>query len=464
MAFDKPIIIDRIPEHVTSKSGVKLKTVMRQMDRVADGGTSDGKFTRFNFRHIQNLNDLYLKAKSPFAYETKSRFRTFAGFHLFIAKFILSQRCRDPKNWHTKEVVENDRRVKKRTCENFPEPFAPPRIRRRRKRRPKRRQRKALPKPDTSNNNDDILSMRHGARTNVTALKPDKALNLKLSDDALRRVITLPGKGYDSDSLICKNTRKGPKCTMGGALMSMQTLCAKHRGRLPEELQKRCPTRKPNLASIMKGICPGNKGCMPCITKAQLRNLKKNNMTAYRAFMSTLRPHILVLNDCLPRCDGTTPIKPKRVNPDGTVTFRKPKRGLDITLWLMKARGEDHLAPQKLRYLDRTRAKRLKMRKRWNRRIEEVYFVRIDGRLLKIWQRKDLSYAAKRQILFELWDECLEDNGSERTKKVQRARAAIIRFIKKKLPQGSPRAYTAQELKRTSLLRAGKTSFNPYDS
>lgn len=464
MDFRKPIKIDRIPDHVTLKSGAKLKTVMRQMDRVADGGTSDGKFTPFNFRHIQSLGDFYLKAKSPFAYETKSRFRSFADFHLFIVKFIISQRCKDPKNWHTKEIVENDRQVKKHTCENFREPFAPPKIRRRRKPRPKRRQKIAPPKPDRSNENDDILSMRHGPRKKTEPLKPDRKLNLRLSDDSLRRIITMPRRDRAPGTVVCRSTRSGPACTMGGAPISMQTLCAEHRGRLPIILDEKCPPRKPDLANIVKGICLGAKGCMPCITKRRLRNLRIKHPAAYRDFMKRLRPHVLVSKDCLPRCDGTTPIKPERINPDGTVTFRKPRMEFDRTTGRFSMPGRNYRIWEKLRYLDRTRAKRLKIRRRWKQRIEKGYFTHIDARLHKIWQRNDLSYAAKKQVLFELWNECLENDGSEKAKRTQRARSAIIRFIRKHLPKGSPHAYTAQELKRMARLRAGRAPFNPYNS
>jgi len=98
MDFNDPIKISRIKDYVTLKNGTKLKDALRSLDSYADGGVSDGQFTRANFRRLQRMGRFYLKAKNLFAYDVKMHFSTFAQFHRFIARFILSQRCKDPKN------------------------------------------------------------------------------------------------------------------------------------------------------------------------------------------------------------------------------------------------------------------------------------------------------------------------------------------------------------------------------
>lgn len=468
MDFNDPIKISPIKDYVTLKNGIKLKDALRSLDSFADGGRSDGQFTRANFRRLQKMGRFYLKAKNLFAYDTKMRFSNFAQFHQFVARFILSQRCKDPKNWHEKEIVANDVVVKKRVCESFPEPAVPPKRRFRRRTRQKRRttqpRKDISPKPDRSDDNDDILSMRHGPRKQVEALKPSRNPNTKMPDDSLRRLITMPRRGLARGTMICKNTPSGPKCTVGGKPIAMKTLCAKYKDRLPVHVAERCPERKPDLANIMRGMCLAGNGCTPCITKSNLSALQRKNPAAYRYFMKNMRPHMVVSKDCLPRCNGSAPFRPKRINSDGTVTFHKPRVTHDPNSSRFRIWERDYRVFDKLRYLDRTRAKRLAIRKQWKRKIERGYFKSLNARLLKLWRRKDMSYAAKRWTLFELWNECLENGTTERARKAQFARSMIIAFIKKQLPKGSPHAFTTAELARIAKLRAGASPFKPYSS
>lgn len=468
MDFNDPIKIGGIKDYVTLKNGIKLKDALRSLDSFADGGQSDGQFTRANFRRLQKMGRFYLKAKNLFAYDTKVHFSTFAQFHKYIVKLALSQRCKDPRNWREKEVIESDMRVKQRVCESFPEPAVPPKRRFRRKTRLKQR----TPQPDRSDDNDDILSMRHGPRKQVAALKPSRKPNVKLSDDSLRRIITMPGNKQNSGTLACRNTPKGPKCTMSGAAVAIGTLCKKYRDRLPLGMLKMCPPTKPDMKMIAKTLFIQLKKQGQCISKCSLRNIRRKNPVAHFLLQSILQ-FLPTKVQCNNPCPDSQDSIVQRVNPDGTVTFRKWRPTFDIaklmltfdvSFMIMQARGKDPYAPQKLEYLDRTREKRLAIRKRWNRSIERGYFRTLNSRLLKLWRRKDMSYAAKRWTLFELWDECLENGTSERARKAQRARSMIIAFIRKQLPKGSAHAFTAAELARIAKLRAGESPFKPYNS
>lgn len=411
-----------------------------------------------NFRFFQRKSLRYLRRKYANATYLK-RFHRFGHFHRYVRYYIQSKQCDDPR------IIKLLKSQPKLTdgprfhCTPFPEPALPPlpkRRRRRRKKRIKRPARKTAIKQHAQKKKTKNRAKPSAPKPSAKAITPRQVarrhpLKLYLSDATLAKIIKLPRANDDSHGVSCRQTATGIKCFQNRRQLSLATLCDKnYRERIPLALSRKCPPRKPDLASMMKGMCLddlNNRICTPCITKAQLRDLKNNNPIAFRTFMARMRPHTLVLKECLPRCDGTTPIKPKRINPDGSVIFRT---------------SDNYRPMEKLRFLDRTRAKRLAIRRRWKRNIERKYFASLNARLLKIWQGKNQSFAEKRQTLFELWDECLEPNGSRRGQRAQVARRIMIRFIRNNLPAGSPHAYTRIELATIAKQRRGKIPFNPY--
>jgi hypothetical protein len=64
---------------------------------------------------------------------------------------------------------------------------------------------------------------------------------------------------------------------------------------------------------------------------------------------------------------------------------------------------------------------------------------------------------ARRAALFELWDECGEDEAG------LRARAVVIGWIRAKLPAGSGDAYTAEEIETLQARRTSTAAFVPYE-
>jgi hypothetical protein len=62
----------------------------------------------------------------------------------------------------------------------------------------------------------------------------------------------------------------------------------------------------------------------------------------------------------------------------------------------------------------------------------------------------------KRQILWQLWSEATGTEGSAT------ARATIEGFIRRRLPAGSPDAFTATELARLQVASGG--AFAPYET
>ena len=152
--------------------------------------------------------------------------------------------------------------------------------------------------------------------------------------------------------------------------------------------------------------------------------------------------------------------------------------GGDLTEAIMRAKGQDPYAADKLRFLKRSRRWRLSLKRRALKKQSQIYLSKLPGRLLRLWNDPGRSVEEKRQLLFELWDECLEPSkGLERgrgwgkeamraakakAKWAGQARTIIISFIQKNLPRGSGKGFTPEELRRFKTHRKGKVPFRPY--
>jgi len=79
----------------------------------------------------------------------------------------------------------------------------------------------------------------------------------------------------------------------------------------------------------------------------------------------------------------------------------------------------------------------------------------LPARLEGLWNDTRRSARERRQLLFELWDEIDEHDPA-----CDRARIRILEFIDRRLPPGSPDAYSPSEL---ATLNRGRTiRFEPY--
>jgi hypothetical protein len=159
---------------------------------------------------------------------------------------------------------------------------------------------------------------------------------------------------------------------------------------------------------------------------------------------------------------------------DGTVSFDdrsnvhlggensrgKAAFGFDFTEAVMSASGEDPFTYEKMRFLEDTRELRAEMCDR--HRTEEIQrsIFGLKGRLQKLWADRRASSLERRRLLFELWDECGED---EADRAGAMARATILSFIREHLPSGSPDAYPPDELLALNDRRASRVLFRPYD-
>jgi hypothetical protein len=134
----------------------------------------------------------------------------------------------------------------------------------------------------------------------------------------------------------------------------------------------------------------------------------------------------------------------------------------DLTDAAMRWMGDDPYNAKKLAFLDRTREERAEIgRKHRNDQLERAEAYILDH-AAKLWARDDFTPAEKRELLFELWDECAETGDTKQVDAGNRARAALMRFIEVKLPAGSDDAFSADEIEALDRRRHSEAHFAPY--
>ncbi|MCA9711411.1 MAG: hypothetical protein KDK70_36570 [Myxococcales bacterium] len=178
------------------------------------------------------------------------------------------------------------------------------------------------------------------------------------------------------------------------------------------------------------------------------------------------------------------------LQPDGRVRFRDlpvavgrdPQTGQvqmgmpGLAEGLRAASGQELYQEEKRLLLEQTFDLRLQLaigfaRDKLDRRLRSLY-----RELLELWSRDDLGEAERRTAIFERWDECEElpvslpgfesvtssELDQERHAAGLQARETIERFIRRQLPEGSPQAYSPQELRRLDARRRSRAHFAPY--
>jgi hypothetical protein len=160
-----------------------------------------------------------------------------------------------------------------------------------------------------------------------------------------------------------------------------------------------------------------------------------------------------------------------KFNPDGTVASIKDKPNVrphgaglefDATDALMRSKGIDPYSSEKLKVLDDTREERYEIGKRYRSQQLAQSRSLVQQNLERLWAMTT-NLAARKQGLFELWDDCAESGSAELVAGGSAARAQVVGFIRSKLPAGSASAYTADELARFNKHRKSSTPFAPYE-
>jgi len=142
-----------------------------------------------------------------------------------------------------------------------------------------------------------------------------------------------------------------------------------------------------------------------------------------------------------------------RVTPDGNAHLTDKPTG-DLTDMVMRAVGIDPYSSAKLKMLDDTREERFQLGMRNRRedlaRSPELMQHNID----RLWAvTRDL--AARKQGLFELWDDCAETGNDELVEAGAAARRYVLGIIHSRVQ------FTPDEVARLNNIRKSQENFSP---
>jgi hypothetical protein len=160
---------------------------------------------------------------------------------------------------------------------------------------------------------------------------------------------------------------------------------------------------------------------------------------------------------------------------DGRIRFDDPKAvsvelgelGLqgkfDLTDRVMKATGQDPYAAVKYAIAEKTREQRVCMAKRYQGERQKQELFALAGKVRRIAAQVDLSLVQRRNLIFDIWDECLEESDSAIDYGTL-ARATILSVIREAFPAGTDRAYPSTEILALNQRRSSRQQFAPYDT
>ena len=165
--------------------------------------------------------------------------------------------------------------------------------------------------------------------------------------------------------------------------------------------------------------------------------------------------------------DGTVDIKDgKNLQVGQRPRLRNPKTWIplvagsfDITDAVMRKTKNDPYFSKKLKYLDSTRDERVAIGSRYRK--QEL--ARSGEHMQKSLAALPADPVARRQALFELWDDCAETGEPAIVEGGRAARAIVFGYIRGRHAKGSAAAFTDNELVAFNKQRRSKTVFSPYD-
>ena len=146
------------------------------------------------------------------------------------------------------------------------------------------------------------------------------------------------------------------------------------------------------------------------------------------------------------------------VEPDGTIHIHE-KRRYDPTEILMTKVGIDPYASNKLRMLDDTREERYEIGKRYKTEQLGKSVVLAQRNLDYLWA-KTTDTTARKEALFEMWDECAERGDPELVVAAASVRKLIVGFIRARMTGAA--AFTASELAAFNAKKKSAATFAPY--
>jgi hypothetical protein len=134
----------------------------------------------------------------------------------------------------------------------------------------------------------------------------------------------------------------------------------------------------------------------------------------------------------------------------------------DVTDAVMASFGEVLYPYRKLKLMDESREERAQMALRYRDEVLESALTKYKRRLAKLWKNPEYELAARKKILFQLWDECAERGPEEVVKTAHSIRAMTLQFIRSRIPESHADAYSEAELDDLNRNRQSTRRFSPY--
>jgi hypothetical protein len=134
--------------------------------------------------------------------------------------------------------------------------------------------------------------------------------------------------------------------------------------------------------------------------------------------------------------------------------FKGLSGGFDVTDWVMKGKKQDPYRYEKEKFMKYTQKKRDELAKKAREADIENSIAQLPATCDDIWHEPYKKASQKRRALYELWRD-VEDTDAG-----ARAREIIEAYVRRHLPQGTPDAFTEEEL---ALYNSkGGRKFEPY--
>jgi hypothetical protein len=146
------------------------------------------------------------------------------------------------------------------------------------------------------------------------------------------------------------------------------------------------------------------------------------------------------------------------IDPDGTAHIDQ-KRSYDPTEILMNRHGMDPYASNKMKFLDGTREERYQIGKQYKER-QLAHSAEIAQKNLDYLWAKTTDTNARKQALFEMWDECAETGDNKLVAGGTAARLMIVGFIRGHMTGTA--TYTTDELTAFNAKKKSSAVFDPY--
>ena len=140
--------------------------------------------------------------------------------------------------------------------------------------------------------------------------------------------------------------------------------------------------------------------------------------------------------------------------------FKGLSGGFDLTDLAMKGHKQDPYRYEKEKFMENTNKLRGELSARARKDRLESSLAALPSHLEQVWSDASRSARERRGVLFSMWRETAGSD-DEVGAAGRKARATIEAFIRERLPEGTPDAFTDDELRRFNA-RAGAMKFEPY--